>query len=31
LQVVQALASRWGVRESPSGRTIWFELDPGAG
>ena len=31
LQVVQALASRWGVRESPSGRTIWFELDSGAG
>jgi serine/threonine-protein kinase RsbW len=31
LQVVQALASRWGVRESPTGRTIWFELDPRAG
>jgi anti-sigma regulatory factor (Ser/Thr protein kinase) len=31
LQVVQALARRWGVRESPTGRTIWFELDPSAG
>jgi serine/threonine-protein kinase RsbW len=29
LQVVHALASSWGVRESPTGRTIWFELDPG--
>jgi hypothetical protein len=27
LQVVRALASRWGVREDPAGRTIWFELD----
>jgi len=26
LQVVQALASRWGVREDTGGRTIWFEL-----
>jgi serine/threonine-protein kinase RsbW len=30
LQLVQALARRWGVRESPTGRTIWFELDPWA-
>jgi anti-sigma regulatory factor (Ser/Thr protein kinase) len=27
LQLVQDLASRWGVREDPAGRTIWFELD----
>jgi anti-sigma regulatory factor (Ser/Thr protein kinase) len=27
LQLVQALASRWGVREGTGGRTIWFELD----
>jgi anti-sigma regulatory factor (Ser/Thr protein kinase) len=27
LQLVQALSSRWGVREDPAGRTIWFELD----
>jgi anti-sigma regulatory factor (Ser/Thr protein kinase) len=27
LRLVQTLASRWGVREDPSGRTIWFELD----
>ena len=27
LQLVQALASRWGVREDLAGRTIWFELD----
>ncbi|HYZ01628.1 MAG TPA: ATP-binding protein [Candidatus Binatia bacterium] len=27
LRLVQALASRWGVREDPRGRTIWFELD----
>jgi hypothetical protein len=27
LELVQALASRWGVRESASGRTIWFEVD----
>jgi anti-sigma regulatory factor (Ser/Thr protein kinase) len=27
LQLVQALASRWGVREDTRGRTIWFELD----
>jgi anti-sigma regulatory factor (Ser/Thr protein kinase) len=30
LQLVQALARRWGVREGPTGRTIWFELDPWA-
>jgi serine/threonine-protein kinase RsbW len=27
LQLVRAMASRWGVREDPAGRTIWFELD----
>ena len=27
LELVQALASRWGVRESAAGRTIWFEVD----
>ena len=27
LQLVQTLASRWGVREDTEGRTIWFELD----
>jgi anti-sigma regulatory factor (Ser/Thr protein kinase) len=32
LQLVRALSSRWGVREDPAGRTIWFELDlPRAG
>jgi anti-sigma regulatory factor (Ser/Thr protein kinase) len=28
LQLLQALARRWGVREGVAGRTIWFELDP---
>jgi anti-sigma regulatory factor (Ser/Thr protein kinase) len=27
LRLVQALASRWGIREDTHGRTIWFELD----
>jgi anti-sigma regulatory factor (Ser/Thr protein kinase) len=27
LKLVETLASRWGVRESSSGRTIWFEVD----
>jgi anti-sigma regulatory factor (Ser/Thr protein kinase) len=27
LELVRALASRWGVRESSAGRTIWFEID----
>jgi anti-sigma regulatory factor (Ser/Thr protein kinase) len=27
LELVRALASRWGVRESAAGRTIWFEVD----
>ena len=27
LQLVQALAARWGVREDPGGRAIWFDLD----
>jgi anti-sigma regulatory factor (Ser/Thr protein kinase) len=31
LELVRALASRWGVRESSSGRTIWFEVDINGG
>jgi hypothetical protein len=31
LELVRALASRWGVRESAAGRTIWFELDINGG
>jgi anti-sigma regulatory factor (Ser/Thr protein kinase) len=27
LELVRAMASRWGVRESAAGRTIWFEVD----
>jgi anti-sigma regulatory factor (Ser/Thr protein kinase) len=27
LELVRALACRWGVRESAAGRTIWFEVD----
>jgi hypothetical protein len=27
LELVKALASHWGVRESAAGRTIWFEID----
>ena len=27
LELVDALARRWGVRESAAGRTIWFEID----
>jgi anti-sigma regulatory factor (Ser/Thr protein kinase) len=27
LELGRALASRWGVRESSAGRTIWFEVD----
>ena len=27
LELVRVLASRWGVRESSAGRTIWFEVD----
>ena len=27
LELVETLASRWGMRESSTGRTIWFELD----
>jgi anti-sigma regulatory factor (Ser/Thr protein kinase) len=27
LELVRTLASRWGVRESAAGRTIWFEVD----
>jgi anti-sigma regulatory factor (Ser/Thr protein kinase) len=27
LEVVRTLATRWGVRESSAGRTIWFEVD----
>ena len=31
LELVCALASRWGVRESSAGRTIWFEVDISGG
>jgi hypothetical protein len=31
LELVHALAARWGVRESASGRTIWFEVDINGG
>ena len=31
LELVRALASRWGVRESSAGRTIWFEVDISGG
>ena len=31
LELVRVLASRWGVRESSSGRTIWFEVDLNGG
>ena len=31
LELVRALASRWGVRESSAGRTIWFEVDLSGG
>jgi hypothetical protein len=31
LELVRALASRWGVRESAAGRTIWFEVDISGG
>jgi hypothetical protein len=31
LELVRALASRWGVRESAAGRTIWFEVDLSGG
>ena len=31
LELVRALASRWGVRESAAGRTIWFEVDINGG
>ena len=31
LELVCALASRWGVRESSAGRTIWFEVDLSGG
>ena len=27
MDLVRALSRRWGVRESVSGRTIWFEVD----
>jgi len=27
LEVVEALASRWGVGQHPRGRVVWFELD----
>ena len=31
LELVRTLASRWGVRESSTGRTIWFEVDISGG
>jgi hypothetical protein len=31
LELVRALASNWGVRESAAGRTIWFEVDINGG
>jgi hypothetical protein len=31
LELVCTLASRWGVRESSAGRTIWFEVDLNGG
>ncbi|MDF2739449.1 MAG: protein phosphatase [Actinomycetia bacterium] len=31
LELVRALACRWGVRESAAGRTIWFEVDINGG
>jgi anti-sigma regulatory factor (Ser/Thr protein kinase) len=31
LELVRALASDWGVRESAAGRTIWFEVDINGG
>jgi anti-sigma regulatory factor (Ser/Thr protein kinase) len=31
LFLVDALASAWGVDPSPPGKTVWFELRPGAG
>ncbi|MGH8926451.1 MAG: ATP-binding protein [bacterium] len=27
LQIVEALADRWGVAKEPSGKTVWFELE----
>jgi hypothetical protein len=30
-ELVETLASRWGVRESSARRTIWFEVDLTAG
>jgi anti-sigma regulatory factor (Ser/Thr protein kinase) len=27
LQIVELLATRWGVDEEPIGKTVWFELD----
>jgi anti-sigma regulatory factor (Ser/Thr protein kinase) len=28
LHIVSALADRWGVEESPTGKTVWFEIEP---
>jgi hypothetical protein len=30
LELVDALASRWGTLGGPDGRVVWFELDLGA-
>jgi two-component sensor histidine kinase len=31
LRLLDALASRWGVRPDPPGKVVWFELDEDAG
>jgi two-component sensor histidine kinase len=31
LRLLELLASRWGVRDDPPGKVVWFELDAGAG
>lgn len=31
LRIVDTLASRWGVATSPSGKSVWFELDRARG
>lgn len=31
LRLLDALASRWGVRPDPPGKVVWFELDADAG
>jgi hypothetical protein len=31
LQIVDALAVRWGVRPEREGKTVWFEIAPMSG